>query len=69
MFVIAYHPSGDPVSVQSDATGLKINGGDWIVDTENDGQLATIEDLEVALDRVKNIRLKGGEACLLAVLE
>lgn len=68
MFVIAYIPSNEPVTIQEIPGGLTI-AGKWRVDVEEDGSLAKIEELETALDRVKFIREKGGEACLLAIIE
>ena len=72
MFVIAYIPSDVLVKLSADNDGqeLTMTGANWKVDTDPEtGQLVQIGDLEIALERVKFIRQKGGEACLLSVLE
>jgi len=68
MFVIIYQPSTGPVEVKRTATGFQLKGH-WLVGTEDDGSLAMIEELDVAVASVKDIRSKGGEACLGVVIE
>lgn len=67
MFVILYQPTGLVKTVHTN-NSISIKG-EWIVDTEEDGSVSMIEDLETALSRVKDIRQKGGEACLAAIIE
>lgn len=68
MFAILYQRSHDPVNVIETDDGLTVNG-QWLVDTDEDGSVAQIDDLETALNRVKDIRQKGGEACLVTIIE
>lgn len=50
--------------------GSESTDGKWHVDTEKEeGKVATYEELETALARVKHIRQKGGEACLAVIIE
>jgi len=41
----------------------------WAVDTEADGSLSRYDDIQTALDRVRHIRERGGDACLSVVVE
>jgi len=68
MFVIIYQPSDEKVEVRREGNETFLVG-QWKVDTCPNGQLITEDDLEIALERVKHIREKGGEACLAVVIE
>jgi hypothetical protein len=68
MFVILYQPSEEIVQVSKSEDGITMTGK-WHVDTDSDGRVSTIDDLETALNRVKYIREHRGEACLAAILE
>lgn len=68
MFAILYQASDRDVEMSINDEGVIIRGK-WVVDTEDDGSVAMIDDLEIALSRVKDIRQKGGEACLVTIIE
>lgn len=68
MFVVIYQPSEAMMRVILDEDGV-CGVGEWRVDTADDGSVATYDDLETALDRVKYIRDNGGEACLSVIIE
>lgn len=68
MFVVIYQPTNKTTDVKFDKKGISLNGK-WQVDTDEDGNVDSYEVLEWALDRVKQIRKQGGEACLAAILE
>lgn len=69
MFAVIYQPSNEGAKCYVEK-GMLFSSGEWRVDTDPDtGKLETYDDLEIALDRVKNIRDKGGEACLSVVIE
>ena len=68
-FVIVYLRSDDKVEIINTPQGKEIIGGKWQVDTDESGCLATYEELEEALDRIKDIRSKGGDACLMTIIE
>lgn len=68
-FVVAYIPTEQPVTLEVDDESA-FGVGNWQVDTDKEtGRLDRYDDLEVALERVKYIREKGGEAALLVIIE
>jgi hypothetical protein len=68
MFVIIYQPTNQSVKLKREGRSISMVGK-WIVDTGEDGQLVTEDDLATALSRVQDIRLKGGEAALATLIE
>lgn len=70
MFVIIYQPSDEPIKVVYNQANNESNLiGKWRVDTDEEGNVSTYEDLAEALERTLDIRKKGGEACLAVVIE
>lgn len=64
-FVILYIGSNDSTTVLPDGSTKAA----WKVDTGEQGEVASYDDLETALSRVKDIRAKGGDACLATIIE
>lgn len=68
MFVVIYKPTTDIVTIDKHFN-IK-DGNPWRIDTDPEtGSVDMYEELEEALDRVKDIRSKGGEACLAVMIE
>lgn len=68
MFVTLYQPTDQQIQLKQDGNETHLLGK-WQVDTDEEGNVVTEEDLEIALNRVKDIRKKGGEACLAVIIE
>ena len=68
MFVVIYQPTEQLTKMSTDSRGLT-SIGEWKVDTDSNGAVDTYRELFEALDRVVDLRSKGGEACLAVIIE